>query len=461
MPDHRADGPSQLAGTPRQPVIGLLIDSLVDGYQWPVLRGAMDEAASHGANLLCFAGGVLEAEGARGALNGVFELAGPDSVDALIVMSGAIGNRIGPERLRQYCDRYRPLPMCSVAVPIGDGASVCINNDNGMRAVINHLVRAHRKKRIAFVRGPAANEEAEWRFRVYKETLEASGVAFSSALVHSGDFEYEGGRGAARALLAGGNLPPDGPDAVVAANDTMALGLLDELSRSGIRVPDRLAVVGFDDIEESRFANPPLTTVHQPLFEQGRDAVRVVLDELHGGAPRRVVREPVLVTRSSCGCPARDDGSTTISEQATKRLRAERRVRSFGRAAAAIALAHDLDELSRAVAEHLPALGIARCYVATFDETSGPSRQARLALEHPQEGGRSPAPSWQLQPATHLLRDKVFPKDGARAMAVLPTVFRGEELGVLILELDAMDAYLYETLRDVFTAALAGARRTS
>jgi DNA-binding LacI/PurR family transcriptional regulator len=438
-----------------------LVDSLEDGYQWSVLRGAIEEAARQSANLLCFAGGVLEAPGAGAAYNGVFDLAGPDSVDALVVMSGAIGNRIGPESLQRYCDRYRRLPMCSVAVPIGDASSVCINNDNGMRVAVEHLVRIHGKIRIAFVRGPVANDEAEGRFRVYKETLEGSAIPFSPALVHTGDFEYEGGRNAARTLLTGGKLAADGPDAVVAANDTMALGLLDELSGSGIRVPDQLAVVGFDDIEESRFATPPLTTVRQPLFEQGRDAVQVVLDELRGGPSKHLVREPVLVTRRSCGCVALDDASTTISEQAAKRMRAEKRVRSLGRAAAAIALARDLDELSRAVAEHLPRLGIPRCYVATFDETSGPARQARLALVHPHERGRSEAPSWQLQSATHLLRHTVFPKDRARAMAVLPTVFRGEELGLLVLELDALDAYLYETLRDVFTAALAGARRSS
>jgi hypothetical protein len=257
-----------------------------------------------------------------------------------------------------------------------------------------------------------------------------------------------------------GKLQSGGLDAVVAANDTMALGLLDELGRSGTRVPDQLAVVGFDDVEESRFAIPPLTTVRQPLHEQGRDAVRVVLDQLSGSAPEHIMREPELVTRRSCGCLAPHEPSATMSEQASKRLRAERRVRSLGRAAAAIALAHDLDELSCAVAEHMPALGIARCYVATFDETTGPSRQARLALVHTREGGHPETPSWQLQSARGLLRRCMFPSGGAHAMAVLPTVFRGEELGILVLELDAMDGYLYETLRDVFTAALAGARRT-
>src|SRR5882672_10568541 len=122
-----ASGPS--------PTIGLLVDSLDDAYQWSVLRGAMDSALECGAHLLCFAGGVLEApRGNGGERNGVFDLATPTTVDALIVMSGAIGNRVGSDRLREYCERFRPLPMCSIAVELTDMSSVCIDNESGMRA---------------------------------------------------------------------------------------------------------------------------------------------------------------------------------------------------------------------------------------------------------------------------------------------------------------------------------------
>src|SRR5580700_5372773 len=85
--------PKRLTVTAPAPTVGLLVDCLEDSYQWSVLRGAMDAAYDQGAHLLCFAGGVLEApQGQGGERNGVFDLAGPKSVDALIVMSGAIGN---------------------------------------------------------------------------------------------------------------------------------------------------------------------------------------------------------------------------------------------------------------------------------------------------------------------------------------------------------------------------------
>jgi hypothetical protein len=144
--------------------------------------------------------------------------------------------------------------------------------------------------------------------------------------------------------------------------------------------------------------------------------------------------------------------------QAMRRVRAEKRARSLGRAAAAIASAHDLDDLSRAVEQHLPALGIPRCYLATYGGSPGHERMARIALVHTPAAPHTETPSWQLQSAVDILRHHVLPTTGEHALAVLPTVFRGEDLGILILELEAVDGYLYETLRDVFSAALAGAR---
>jgi hypothetical protein len=146
--------------------------------------------------------------------------------------------------------------------------------------------------------------------------------------------------------------------------------------------------------------------------------------------------------------------------QAWRRMRAERRARSLGRAAAAIASAHDLDDLSGAMKEHLPRLGITRCYVVTFNAAPGDERRARLALVLTPDARHSEPPSWQLQRVADILRNLVMPGTGDHALAVLPTVFRGEELGILVLELEAVDGYLYETLRDVFTAALAGAKPT-
>src|SRR5262249_39045631 len=153
----------------------------------------------------------------------------------------------GAARLGEYCARFRPMPMCSIAVELDGMSSVCVDNEVGVALGVRHLARLHGMQRIAFVRGPAANAEAEQRFRAYRDALAECGIPFDPALVADGDFQPESGKEAVRLFVTERKLALD---AIVAANDAMALGALDELDRLGIRVPEQVALVGFDDIDE-------------------------------------------------------------------------------------------------------------------------------------------------------------------------------------------------------------------
>ena len=217
-----------------------------------------------------------------------------------MLMSGTLGNHIGPEELSAYCERYRPLPMCSIAVPSPGIPSVLVDNATGMRDLLVHLVAAHGCRRVAFIRGPEANDEAERRYQVYRDVLGERGLAVDPELVVVGDFQRAAGARAIDVLLDERRAPFD---AVVAASDSMALGAIDALRARGLRVPEDVAVVGFDDIEAARFATPPLTTVRQPLHEQGRRAVELLLAVIRGEpVPEQVTLHTELVTRRSCRC---------------------------------------------------------------------------------------------------------------------------------------------------------------
>jgi phosphoserine phosphatase RsbU/P len=292
--------------------LGLLVDWLEDGYQNSVLTGVADAARRSDVNLICFAGGVLSSPHRSGVQrNAVYELAGPENVDGLILMSGALGNHIGEDALARYCDRYRPLPMCSIAVALPGIPSVLVDNATGMRAALVHLIETHGCRRVAFIRGPAANAEAERRYRVYREVLAERGLPFEPDLVVVGDFQRRSGVEAIRLLV---DERGAAFDAVAAASDAMALGVIDALRARGRRVPEEIAVVGFDDVEEARFAAPALTTVRQPLREQGELAVEILL-ALRRGEPiaEQITLSTELVTRRSCGCSARTLGLAPAS----------------------------------------------------------------------------------------------------------------------------------------------------
>ncbi len=285
----------------RRPTIGFLVDWLEEDYQQAILGGIVDASIQHDCNLICFAGGGLRSPNRFGLeRNFIYELASTFTVDAILVMAGTLAHAVGAEEVAQFCGSYQPLPMCSIAIAVPGVRSVLVDNARGMRDAIVHLVVHHGFRRIAFIRGPQTNEEAERRYRVYREVLQEFQIEFEPELVAWGDFQRSSGVSAAQQLLERG---AQGLDAILAASDIMALGAMDALVARGLRVPEDVAVVGFDDVVEARFASPPLTTVRQPLYEQGVQAVESVLDQLKGASGRqRLSLHTELVLRRSCGC---------------------------------------------------------------------------------------------------------------------------------------------------------------
>lgn len=285
--------------------IGLLVDWLEDEYQDKVLAGVDAEAQANGVGLICIAGGVLRSPFRFGARrNFIYDMVGPQCVDGLIIMSGTLGNYIGPNKLARYCERYRPLPMCSIGIALQGIPSVLVDNAKGMRDAMLHLIDGHGYRRIAFIRGPGVNEEAEERYRVYREVLGEHGLPFNPDLVTLGNFQASSGAEAVRQMYDERHVAFD---AIVAANDFMAIGVMDALQARGTRVPTDVAVVGFDDIREGRFAPTPLTTVRQPLDRQGKQALELVLAQIDGQIiDEHIILHTELVRRQSCGCSSHE-----------------------------------------------------------------------------------------------------------------------------------------------------------
>ena len=313
-----------------RPTIGLLIGRLGDlGYAANVWPGVAAVAEEHDVNLVCFVGGALNALHEFDAQrNVVYDLAGPENVDGLVAMSGSIGQFVGPERLSRYFERYRPLPIVSIAMELEGIPGVQVDNSAGMREAIAHLVEVHGFRRIAFIRGPATNTEAEERYHAYLDMLAEYRMPFEPDLVAEGNFLAPAGEEAVRLIL---DTRKARCDAFASANDEMALGAMAALRQRGLRVPDDMCVAGFDNLEEARYAAPPLTTIRQPLHEQGRKATEMLLELLAGkDVPHSVVLPTELVIRQSCGCfpsplQSAAAGNETPSEGKAGQTRAARR----------------------------------------------------------------------------------------------------------------------------------------
>jgi sigma-B regulation protein RsbU (phosphoserine phosphatase) len=290
--------------TSKAPTIGVLLDWMGDQYQAGVLRGLVETAADAGVNLLCFVGGSLPADPATsGGRHRVYDLVSSRNVDGIVVLGSTLVHGVGQGVLMRQCERYRPLPLCSIGLDLQGFPSVTVDNEVGIRGLVEHAITAHGARRIAFVRGPHANAEADRRLAAYRAALAEHGLPLDDRLVVPGTFMSESGIEAVRALSKIPGLKLEDLDAVVASNDAMALGVMTGLEQHGIAVPGRVSVLGFDDIEDARLMQPPLTTVRQPLERLGQEALRIALEWIHHGvAPqaRELATEPVI--RRSCGC---------------------------------------------------------------------------------------------------------------------------------------------------------------
>jgi DNA-binding LacI/PurR family transcriptional regulator len=191
----------------------------------------------------------------------------------------------------------RPVPGVRGTAGATPASYVDADNRGGARTAVDHLAGRGRR-RIATITGSLDMGVGLDRLEGYRDGLAAAGLAESSGeLVEPGDFTEEGGATAMARLLA---RPGDPVDAVFAASDLMAAGALRALRAAGRRVPEDVAVVGFEDSAVARYAQPPLTTVRQPIEEMGRQATRLLLGQIAGEAGgMHLILDTELVVRSS------------------------------------------------------------------------------------------------------------------------------------------------------------------
>jgi len=277
-----------------------MIDFLDHDYQRVIWAGLDAAAREAGASVSHFLGGDLEPTSPpTRRRNGIFDLVSPESVDGLVVVSTVLATHIGNERLDEYCRRFRPLPMVSLGFPLPSMPSILSEGQLGLGELLEHLLVHHGRRRFMFVAGTAHNADSVERERIFRETLGRRGIPIDRRLVRRADFDPVKAYEVVREVLAQ-RIPFD---AVVAANDQMAISALEALRDAQVRVPEDVSVTGFDDIPGGQRLSLPLTTVRQPIFEMSRRAMELVLGMVKGEARPPDERHPTrVIIRRSCGC---------------------------------------------------------------------------------------------------------------------------------------------------------------
>ncbi len=269
--------------------IGLIVPDISNPFFPAIARGIEDVANRAGlAVLLC------NTDEDLGKERSYLTLLRKRMVDGLIFATVGANT----EHLRMLRRQHIPAVLIARAPDGVEIDAVLVDNRRGAREATEHLLRLGHQ-RIAFIGGPATVSPAKERHAGYRDALGGAGVRADPLLVVDGAFRAEGGAAAVGELLRRGVRFT----AIIAGNDLMAIGAMEELRRRGRRLPEDVAVVGFDDIMFASLVEPPLTTVAQPTYRMGALAMERLLDLIGGGsrAPRRLVLDPQLVVRRSCG----------------------------------------------------------------------------------------------------------------------------------------------------------------
>ncbi len=299
-------------------IFGLLINQIEGRYHLPLWRGVISAARERSVRIAMISGRNLDSPIPEdNNHNFIYDLAHSPEIEGLIFASSSLGNFMGYDRFREYCDLF-PGPKVSIGVRIPGIPGVFIDNRNGMREAVEHLIETHSYSRIGFITGSLSNMEARARLRGYIDALKKYRIPFQKKYIFSGNFSYEYGGYIAENILK----KKIALDAVVSSNDDMAISFLRVLRTHGLDIPAFCGLVGFDDVADAELMNPPLTTVYQPIFEQGRKALEILFQAAQGQeVPQELFLPTRLIIRESCGCfpvyrrniPASEKSLKTVS----------------------------------------------------------------------------------------------------------------------------------------------------
>jgi DNA-binding LacI/PurR family transcriptional regulator len=271
--------------------IGLLLPEIGwDNFFPPMLQGIEAGCYEAGFDLLIHSTRHPQAQSL--ARHPVWE----HNTDGLIIFIHSLAD----DEIARLYQRGFPLvllhrsPPASLPIPY-----VVFENKAGAQKMADHLIETHAYPRIAFLAGPEGNEDAHWRELGYRESLAAHGIPTDPDLIRLGGFDEQIAFQTVAAWVAKGPTF----DAIFAADDDSAYGAIHALQKAGLRVPEDVPVVGFDDSPASRLFTPPLTTVRAPIEQAGHRAAALLGQLIRDGETELKILLPTeLVVRRSCSC---------------------------------------------------------------------------------------------------------------------------------------------------------------
>jgi PAS domain S-box-containing protein len=300
----RHSSKTRMAGTDRRknrPTIGYMNSIITLDWALRPWLGIVDAARERDVNLVTSIGGMV----GRHQANVIYDMTRDGRLDGLIIWNASLVEDLTEAEIKAFCEQYG-IPVVVLEGGLAGFPCVTYENYTGLRRLTEHLIQVHGYQKIGFLGMVEHHEGFHERYRGYTDAMEAHGLPVDPTLARPWfPPEQLDGAGVEAHTLNDyiDHAMAQGIEAIINITDYIARQVLGELQKRTIRVPEQVAVVGFDDDYESRTIIPPLTTVKAPFYEMGHTAAETLVDLITGKPVPELVNVPsILMVRQSCGC---------------------------------------------------------------------------------------------------------------------------------------------------------------
>lgn len=294
--------------------IGIILFDITGYYQQQLVHTLSKTASKRGYNLLTFSAFTIygsDTKNAAGEYN-ILHLIPYEQLDALIVCHDTFNSNEAVEELWKLVTERCQAPIISIRKKVNGCYNILVEDTDAIPTFVRHFHDVHHFDRIAFMSGPYNHPDAIFRLEKYKEAMAELGLDCPEEYIFEGDFWKNCAADAANHFM---NLT-NRPQAIVCANDYMALSLCKELTLQGYSVPQDVAISGFDDVRDARANVPPLTTCSVSIPNMAKKAMETIDTLLNGKeAPACTFVPTKIIIRNSCGCE-----SSTMKDLSLSRM---------------------------------------------------------------------------------------------------------------------------------------------
>lgn len=274
-----------------------------DPVSHDLLKGINSKLNEYNAQIdIVSAGGLYDITGAENSNVYLYKsILKTKKFDGLIIFAGSLANFTSANETKDFL-KFIPdnLPTISLSLKIPGYDLLEVDNFEPIREMVNHLIKTHNKKRLAFIKGPNDHLEAENRYLGFIQGLKDNNIYPIDELIFEGNYSPYSGSKAIQNII---NNKIELPDAILCADDDTALGVYAELKKHKIDIiKNSIAVTGFDNMDFSRSIEPQLTTVDQSLFLQGQKSLEIIISKIRNIKVKNLLFKPQNIYRASCGC---------------------------------------------------------------------------------------------------------------------------------------------------------------